>query len=141
MLAARDAGLHMPDGGMPLSTWTDLADTGETMETRREVDPVVGDDGVHDMASHYLAGGDLKDPLASPFYADLSGLPPLLMQVSDAEVLLADTTRVVEKARAAGVDVTEEICPRCSTSSSTSAKPSPKHSRPSIASASSPNRT
>ena len=61
---------------MPLAAWTDRAGTGETMETRREVDPVVTDDALNDMASHYLAGGDLKDPPASPFYADLSGLPP-----------------------------------------------------------------
>jgi acetyl esterase/lipase len=111
MVAARDAGVPMPDAAMPLSAWTDLAGTGETMQTRRDVDPVVTDDVLNDMASSYLDGGDLKNPLASPLYADLSGLPPLLMQVGDAEVLLADTTRVVEKARAAGVDVTEEIWP------------------------------
>jgi acetyl esterase/lipase len=111
MLAARDAGLPMPDAAMPLSAWTDLTGSGETMETRREADPVVTREALDDMASHYLGDGDLKQPLASPLYADLSGLPPLLMQVGDAEMLLADTTRVVEKARAAGVDVTEEIWP------------------------------
>ena len=111
MIAARDAGLPMPNAAMPLSAWTDLAGTGETMETRRDIDPIVTRDTLDNMAAHYLAGGDPKEPLASPLYANLSGLPPLLMQVGDAEVLLADTTRVVEKARAAGVDVTEEIWP------------------------------
>ena len=111
MLAARDAGVPMPDAAMPLSAWTDLAGTGETLETRREVDPLVTDAALHDMASQYLNGVDAKDPMASPLYADLSGLPPLLMQVGDAEVLLSDTTRVVQNARDAGVEATEEIWP------------------------------
>ena len=63
------------------------------------------------MAREYLQGSDPQQPLASPLYADLSGLPPLLMQVGDAEVLLDDTIRVAEKARAAGVDVTLEVYP------------------------------
>ena len=64
---------------------------------------------VEGMASQYLGGADADNPLASPLYADYAGLPPLLLQVGDAEVLLADTTRVTEKARAAGVDVVEEV--------------------------------
>jgi acetyl esterase/lipase len=63
------------------------------------------------MAGEYLQGGDPKQPLASPLYANLQGLPPLLMQVGDAEVLLDDTTRVAEKAKAVGVDVTVEVYP------------------------------
>ncbi len=63
------------------------------------------------MAGEYLQGGDPKQPLASPLYADLSRLSPLLMQVGDAEVLLDDTRRVAEKAKAAGVEVTVEVYP------------------------------
>jgi acetyl esterase/lipase len=63
------------------------------------------------MVQDYLQGGEAQQPLASPLYADLHGLPPILMQVGDAEVLLDDTTRVADKARAAGVDVQVEIYP------------------------------
>jgi monoterpene epsilon-lactone hydrolase len=112
MLAARAAGVPLPDAAIPLSAWTDLAFTGESLETRMGIDPLITDiETVATMANAYLDGADPKDPLVSPLYADLSGLPPLLMQVGDAEVLLSDTTRVVEKARAAGVEVTEEVWP------------------------------
>jgi monoterpene epsilon-lactone hydrolase len=112
MLAARDAGVPLPDAAIPLSAWTDLAFTGESMETRKDVDPLITDlDSIATMANSYLNGADPKDPLASPLYADLAGLPPLLMQVGDAEVLLSDTTRLAEKARAAGVEVTDEVWP------------------------------
>ena len=63
------------------------------------------------MANDYLAGADPKDPLASPVYANYEGIAPLLLQVGDHEVLLGDTTRVAERAQAAGVDVTLEVEP------------------------------
>jgi acetyl esterase/lipase len=59
----------------------------------------------------YLRGADPRTPLASPYYADLRGLPPLLIQVGSSEVLLSDAERLAEKARAAGVDVTLEVWP------------------------------
>jgi monoterpene epsilon-lactone hydrolase len=81
------------------------------MRTRADVDPMVTEAVLSRMVQDYLQGGDARQPLASPLYADLRGLPPLLMQVGDAEVLLDDTTRVADKAKAAGVDVTLEIYP------------------------------
>ena len=110
LLSAREQGLDQPNAAIGISSWTDLAITGETLETRAETDPLITDSSmINDMAAQYLGDADAEHPLASPLYADYAGLPPLLLQVGDAEVLLSDTTRVTEKARAAGVDVVEEV--------------------------------
>ena len=111
LIAARDAGVRLPNAAVAISAWTDLACTGNTMRTRADVDPMVTEAVLSRMIKDYLQGGDARQPLASPLYADLRGLPPILMQVGDAEVLLDDTTRVADKAKAAGVDVTVEIYP------------------------------
>ena len=96
----------MPDGGVGISVWSDLAITGESIQTRSGTDPLITDASmVTNMAAMYLGGADAKTPLASPLYADYAGLPPLILQVGDHEVLLSDTTRVAERARAAGVEV------------------------------------
>ena len=63
------------------------------------------------MTREYMQGGDPATPLASPIHADLSGLPPLLLNVGDAEVLLDDTTRLAKRAAAAGVEVTLDVWP------------------------------
>ena len=110
LLTAREQGVDQPNAAVGISAWTDLAITGETIQTRAGVDPLITDESmVSGMAQTYLGDADADDPLASPLYADYAGLPPLLLQVGDHEVLLSDTTRVTEKARAAGVDVTEEV--------------------------------
>ncbi|MCY4618269.1 MAG: alpha/beta hydrolase [Chloroflexi bacterium] len=110
LLAARDQGVDQPNAGIGISAWTDLAITGETIQTRADADPLITDSAmVSGMAAQYLGDAAADDPLASPLYADYAGLPPLLLQVGDAEILLSDTTRVAEKARAAGVDVVEEV--------------------------------
>lgn len=110
LLAARERGVDMPNAAIGISAWTDLAITGETIQTRAEADPLITDASmISNMAGAYLGATEATDPLASPLYADYAGLPPLLLQVGDAEVLLSDTTRVAEKARAAGVDVVEEV--------------------------------
>ena len=110
LLAARERGVAMPDGGVGISVWSDLAITGESIQTRSGVDPLITDDSmVTNMAAMYLGDADPETPLASPLYADYAGLPPLILQVGDHEVLLSDTTRVAERARAAGVEVTEEV--------------------------------
>ena len=110
LLTAREQGVDQPNAAIGISAWTDLAITGETIQTRADADPLITDPAmVSGMAAQYLGDASADDPLASPLYADYAGLPPLLLQVGDAEILLSDTTRVTERAREAGVDVTEEV--------------------------------
>lgn len=104
LLALRDAGDPAPAAGLCISPWTDLALTGDSMTTKAADDPMVRGADLRLMADAYLAGRDPQTPLASPLYADLSGLPALLVQVGSAEILLDDARRVVERAQAAGVD-------------------------------------
>ncbi|HXQ20673.1 MAG TPA: alpha/beta hydrolase [Candidatus Acidoferrales bacterium] len=106
LVALRDAGAPPPAAGVCLSPWVDLEGTGESMTTKAAADPMVQRDGLLKMAAAYLAGQDPRTPLAAPLYANLSGLPPLLIQVGTAETLLDDATRLAERARKAGVDVT-----------------------------------
>lgn len=109
MLSLRDAGEPLPAAAVCLSPWTDLAGTGESMVTNAKADPWLNAEGLIPAGQLYLGGADPRTPLASPLYADLSGLPPLLIQVGTAEILLSDATRLAEKAEAAGVDVTLEV--------------------------------
>lgn len=104
LVAARDAGLPMPAAGVSISPWTDLAVTGASADTAD--DPIVSGTALRMMADVYLDGADPTSPTASPLYADLRGLPPLLVQVGTRESLLDDARRVVERARDHGVDVT-----------------------------------
>lgn len=108
LLALRDAGDPLPAAGVCMSPWVDLEGTGDSMTSKAAVDPIVQRDGLKEMAAQYLGGADPKTPLAAPLHADLAGLPPLLIQVGTSETLLDDATRIAEKARAAGVDVTLE---------------------------------
>ena len=79
------------------------------MKTRADTDPMIpATRGRQPVARWYAGDAALTDPLVSPLYADLSGLPPMLIHVGDHEVLLSDSTRLAEKAKAAGVDVTLE---------------------------------
>jgi len=106
LVAIRDAGLKMPAAGVCISPWVDMEGIGESMTTKAAEDPLVQKDGLVQMAAAYLSGKDPKTPLAAPIYADLHGLPPLLIQVGTAETLMSDSTRLADRARAAGVDVT-----------------------------------
>ena len=106
LVALRDAGDPLPAAGVCLSPWVDMEALGESMTARAKLDLMVGRDGLLDSAAKYLAGADPRSPLAAPLYADLQGLPPLLIQVGTSETLYDDSTRLDERARAAGVDVT-----------------------------------
>jgi monoterpene epsilon-lactone hydrolase len=108
LVALRDAGQPLPAAGVCLSPWVDLEGVGESMATKAAVDPMVQRDPLRKMAAMYLAGQDPRTPLAAPLYADLSGLPPLLIQVGTAETLLDDSIRLAERARKAGVAVSLE---------------------------------
>ena len=112
LLALRDAGAPMPAAGVCISPWVDLSCSLPTHTTRAAVDPIVTREGVGAMATAYLAGQDPKTPLASPLFADLRGLPPLLIHVGDDEVLLDDSLELADRARKAGVDVTLDVRPQ-----------------------------
>jgi monoterpene epsilon-lactone hydrolase len=105
LVALRDAGEPLPAAGICLSPWVDLECLGESMVTKGEIDPMATREGTLMLAKAYLRDTDPRTPLASPLYADLTGLPPLLIQVGTAEILFDDATRLANRARAAGVDV------------------------------------
>jgi epsilon-lactone hydrolase len=98
-----------PVGVVAISPVTDLALTGESYATRAEADPYFTKSQVAGLVGSYLGPTDPKNPLASPLYGDLSGLPPIRVHVGDDEVLLDDSRRYVERAVAAGVDVRLDI--------------------------------
>jgi acetyl esterase/lipase len=103
LVALRDRGLATPAGGICLSPWVDLTNTNDTYTTRASADKLFSLASATEAAGLYLAGQDPKLPLVSPVFADLSGLPPLLILVGDAEVLLDDSRVLADRATAAGV--------------------------------------
>lgn len=104
MLRLRERGLPLPAAAVLMSPWTDMTASGESFESRKEADPIHQRAMIEALAKTYLGkGGDPKDPLASPLFADLAGLPPLLIQVGDREVVLDDARQLAERASAAGV--------------------------------------
>lgn len=109
LMKLRDEGVALPACAIPISPWTDMEGTGASMVTRAAVDPMVQKPGLAQIASTYLQGADPKSPLASPLHGDFKGLPPLLVQVGDAETLLDDTTRLEPLLKAAGVAHTLEV--------------------------------
>ena len=109
MLALKEAGTPLPAGGVCISPWVDLTCGGESYKTRAEADPIVRRAGVEEMARAYVGATAPRTPLASPLFADLRGLPPLLIHVGDAEVLLDDAVQLAARAKAAGVDATLEV--------------------------------
>jgi len=104
LISLRDANMPIPAACVCLSPWTDLAFSGETWQSKAKADLIIFDYKEHAFAKMYLGGLDAKTPLASPLYADLKGLPPMLIQVGLDEVLLADSTRLAERLKQAGVD-------------------------------------
>jgi acetyl esterase/lipase len=114
LLALKQRRLPLPNAAIPISPATDFHATGESYRTRAERDPILtmGPEGIRALAEVYLQGNATPDdPLVSPLYGDFAGLPPLLFQVGDAEILLDDSTMAAERARAAGVDATLEVWP------------------------------
>jgi acetyl esterase/lipase len=112
-LAVRERGLPAPGGLALLSPWTDLASTGESLtsnigrdllfrQVREEEDPQV---------AWYAGDNDVKNPLISPLYAEFTGFPPFIVHVGGDELLLDDSTRLAERASAAGCDATIEVWP------------------------------
>jgi len=111
LLACRDAGEPMPAASVTLSAWTDLTMSGPSVVAQAAADPMIQAAHMGPCAALYLGTHSARDPLASPLFGDLRGLPPLLMQVGDREVMLDDTRRFAARAREHGVRVTEEVWP------------------------------
>ena len=111
MLSLRDAGDPLPAAAVLLSPWLDLTGRGESGITRAEEDPWFRVDDMMDIASMYQPDGDLTNPLVSPVFADANGLPPMLIQVGDHEILLSDSTRLTGNITAAGGEVSLKVWP------------------------------
>lgn len=111
LLTLRDGGRPLPALAVLMSPWMDLTLSGESYRTRVDLDPIDRVIALRRMVQCYVGAGDPATPLASPLFGDLHGLPPLLVQVGDHEVLLDDSIRLAQKARAALVAVDLEIWP------------------------------
>jgi epsilon-lactone hydrolase len=112
LLALREARVPLPAGGVCISPWVDLTCGSASYATKADADPIVRRAGVEQMAQAYLGATPPRTPLASPLFADLRGLPPLLIHVGSDEVLLDDAVQLAERARAAGVDASIEVYER-----------------------------
>ena len=104
-LKIKELDLPLPAACMVFSPWADLANTGETIKTKKDEDPFITPQFLVDFSKMYYANHDPKTPYISPLYGDYNGFPPLLIQVGTAEVLLSDAIRVTERAKKAGVNV------------------------------------
>lgn len=105
MISLRDAGQELPAAAVLISPWVDLECSGETMLENADPRHLAQRASLLSNAAQYLNGAHPRQPLASPLYADLSDLPPLLIQAGTAETLLSDARRLASRAGAAGVDV------------------------------------
>jgi len=111
MLAAREEGLPMPAAAAVFSPWVDLACTGDSMRSNNKRCAMLSGPGMGVAADSYLGDADPRNPLASPLYGDLRGLPPLVIHVGEGEVLLDDSRRLADRVRAAGVPVELRVFP------------------------------
>jgi monoterpene epsilon-lactone hydrolase len=112
LVNARDHGLPLPAAAFVMSPYADLTLAGATMETKREVDPLMRREALQARVTDYAAGQDAALGLISPVFADLSGLPPLIIQAGTHEVLLDDAVRLARQAATADVEVTLDITPQ-----------------------------
>src|SRR5216117_3496857 len=111
LVNARDHELPLPAAAFVMSPYADLTLAGTTMETRREVDPLLSREALQARVTDYTSGADAALGLISPVFADLSGLPPLIIQAGSHEVLLDDAVRLAQQAATADVEVTLDITP------------------------------
>jgi acetyl esterase/lipase len=111
LVNARNHGLPLPAAALVMSPYADLTLAGSTMETRREVDPLLSREALEARIPDYTAGQDAALGLISPLFADLSGLQPLIIQAGTHEVLLDDALRLAQQAARADVEVTLDVTP------------------------------
>ena len=112
LVNARNHGLPLPAAAFVMSPYVDLTLAGTTIESKREVDPLLSRELLQPRVTDYTLGQDASLGLISPIFADLSGLPPLIIQAGTHEVLLDDAVRLARQAAAADVEVTLDITPR-----------------------------
>jgi acetyl esterase/lipase len=111
LIASRDRGLPLPCAAILFSPMTDLTVSGQSFITKADVDPNISAEAIRTRVADYLQGTDATDPLVSPIFADLTGLPPLLIQAGSHEVLLDDATRLAARAAADDVAVVLDVTP------------------------------
>ena len=111
LVALKHAGLPQPTGAVLMSRWADLTLSSESISVKAAVDPALTPDGLRRRAIDYTADRDPTADLVSPIFADLTGLPPLLIQAGSHEILLDDATRLAVRAAAADVAVSLEVTP------------------------------
>jgi monoterpene epsilon-lactone hydrolase len=111
VVALRDQGLPLPSCAVLMSPWADLTLSGPSVSGKADVDPTLTAEGLRRRAVDYVGDATPTDGLISPLFADLSGLPPLLIQAGSHEILLDDATRLAARAAAADVAVTLDVTP------------------------------
>ncbi len=109
LLKLKNEKFNLPAAGICLSPYMDLAVTGESVNTKADIDPRVTKEDLLFCANQYLGDENPKNPYASPLYADLQGLPPIFIQVGTSEILLDDSIRFADRAKASGVEVSLEL--------------------------------
>ena len=111
LLRLREAGAEMPRAAVLLAPWTDLTVSSDSYEHLRHLDPIITREGLREAGLWYAGEGDPADPRMSPLFADVSGLPPMLIHAGGDEVMVDDSRIFAERATAAGVDVEFKIFP------------------------------
>ena len=111
LLALKEAGTPLPSCAFLMSPYADLTLSGESILAKEAVDPILTPQGLRNRIPDYLNGADASHPHISPVFGDLSGLPPLLIQVGSNEILLSDALRLAGRAATADVPVTLEVTP------------------------------
>jgi acetyl esterase/lipase len=111
LIYLRDNEIPLPTSAVLLSPWLDMTASGKSCEKNHHIDPMVPYHGIKLWAKNYAGNASLTNPLVSPLFANLQGLPPIYIQVGECEVLLDDATRFAKKAKKAGVDVRLEVWP------------------------------
>lgn len=111
LVALRDEGSPLPAAAACLSPWVDLTQTAGSYDSVGHLDPMITKSGLDVFAEAYLAGAPASSPLASPVFADLSGLPPMVVEVGEREALLDDATHLVDRLREAGGSVSLTVWP------------------------------
>jgi len=111
MVAAREAGLPLPAGGVAISPWANLEHTGASMSNRNGTDPIVTKEALDLIAQAFLNGTPANNPQVSPVFADVSGLPPILIQIGEREVMLSDAIRLASHLAESKVKTSLEVWP------------------------------